>query len=327
MKNRMFVALIALMALILAAPASAQQLFPEAEEFLNPEGRSKIKPSTFNFLKVTTNARIAGMGDAFTAVSDGMDGIVWNPAGLTRVNKFGYNFGYTQWLIDSKFVTGSVAYNTDGWGVIGVSFVNFSLPDMVETTTLQPDGTGQKVDSGDLAVGLVYAYQLTDKLSAAATLRFIQSTLGPETLSAISVNVSTLMNTGFRSLRIGMNMKNLGGEQEIVSEKSEMPLVFHTGVAMEVLGNLGEPVSLTGSFEGAFFTDREQRWNLGGELWLKNMVALRAGYKFKYDVEAWSIGGGLKGTFGGRSVAIDVSYSDFGGLLDAPLRLSFSGAF
>ena len=145
--------------------------------------------------------------------------------------------------------------------MLGVSFVNFSLPDMPETTTMEPDGTGQMVDAGDSAIGLVYAYQLTDKLSAAASLRFVQSTLGPETLSAVSVNVSSLMYTGFQSLRIGMNMKNLGGEQEIVSEKSEMPLVFHTGIAMELYGNLGDPVSLTGSFEGAFFTDREQRWN------------------------------------------------------------------
>lgn len=312
--------------LMLALPASAQELFPEAEEVLNPEGRSKIKPSTFNFLKTTTHARIAGMGDAFTAVSTGMDGIVWNPAGLTKVDRFGYSFGYTQWLVDSRFVTGAMAYNTGRWGVIGVSFVNFSLPDMVETTTQQPDGTGNMVDSGDLAVGVVYAYQLTDKLSAAASLRFVQSALGPETLSAISVNVSSLMYTGFRSLRIGMNMKNLGGEQEIVSEKSEMPLVFHTGIAMEVFGNLGDPVSLTGSFEGAFFTDREQRWNLGGELWIQNLVALRAGYKFKYDAETWSVGGGLKGTFGGRSIALDVSYSNFGDLFDAPLRLNLSGS-
>jgi hypothetical protein len=251
MKNTML--LIVLMALALSVPASAQELFPEAEEILNPEGRSKIKPSTFNFLKVTNNARIAGMGDAFTAVSDGIDGIVWNPAGLTKVDKFGYTFGYTQWLVESKFVTGSLAYNTGGWGVLGVSFVNFSLPDMPETTTMEPDGTGSMVTAGDLAVGLVYAYQLTDKLSAAASLRFVQSALGPETLSAVSVNVSTLMYTGFQSLRIGMNMKNLGGEQEIVSEKSEMPLVFHTGIAMELYGNLGDPVSLTGSFEGAFF--------------------------------------------------------------------------
>ena len=312
--------------MMLVLPASAQDLFPEAEEILNPEGRSKIKPSTFNFLKTTTHARIAGMGDAFTAVSNGMDGIVWNPAGLTKVDRFGYSFGYTQWLVDSRFVTGALAYNTRRWGVIGVSFVNFSLPDMVETTTQQPDGTGNMVDSGDLAVGVVYAYQLTDKLSAAASLRFVQSALGPETLSAVSVNVSSLMYTGFRSLRIGMNMKNLGGEQEIVSEKSEMPLVFHTGIAMEVFGNLGDPVSLTGSFEGAFFTDREQRWNLGGELWIQNLVALRAGYKFKYDAETWSVGGGLKGMFGGRSIALDVSYSNFGDLFDAPLRLNLSGS-
>ena len=46
--------------MMLVLPASAQELFPEAEVVLNPEGRNKIKPSTFNFLKTTTHARIAG---------------------------------------------------------------------------------------------------------------------------------------------------------------------------------------------------------------------------------------------------------------------------
>ena len=82
----------------------------------------------------------------------------------------------------------------------------------------------------------------------------------------------------------------------------------------------------TASIEGAYFTDRDQRYNLGGELWLKNIVALRAGYKFDYDAESWTIGAGLKGTFSGRNIRLDIAYSDFGKYFDAPIRLSFSGS-
>jgi len=307
-------------------PASAQELFPDAEAILNPGGRDKIKPSTFNFLKVSTNARISGMGDAFTAGADGMDGAVWNPSGLTSIERVGYSLGYTKWLADSKFWSGAIVYKTD-YGVVGASVVSLQFPSITETTTLEPDGTGRTVDVGDIAIGLIYAKQLTDKLSVAGTGRYIQSKLGAQTLSALSFNVSTLMHTGYRSLRLGMNMKNLGGEQEIVSQQSEMPLVFHTGLALEVYGNLGDPVSLTTAFEGAYFTDREQRWNLGGELWLHKVLALRAGYKFRYDEESWSAGVGAKGKFGDRHLQVDVSYSDFGNLFDAPLRLTLSGEF
>jgi len=328
MKRMLSLAIVVCVAVFMSQPASGQQLFPDADtDFLTLDGRDKIKPSTFNFLKVSTNARVSGMGDAFTAVADGMDAIVWNPAGTTKIEKFGYNFGYAKWLVDSKFFSGAVAFNTGGFGVLGLSVVSFQLPTTMETTTLQPDGTGQEISLGDVAVGLTYAYQMTDKLSAGGAIRYIQSNLGPTTLKAISINVNSLMYTGYRSLRLGMNLKNLGGEQEIVSEKSEMPLAFHMGAAMELYGDLGDPASLTAAVEGAYFTDREQRWNMGAELWLHNLIALRAGYKVKYDEESWSVGAGLRGNFSGRHIGLDVSYSDFGNLLDAPLRVSFTGSF
>lgn len=310
-----------------AMPASAQvNTTANAPTVLEPDGRNKLKPATFNFLKVATNARVAGMGGAFTAVADGVDGMIWNSAGLSSVEKFGYSLNYSTWLVSSKFFSGGVAFNTD-YGVFGMHVVTFQLPAIKETTALVPDGTGKYVETGDMAIGVVYARQLTDKLSAGASMRYLQSKLGAETLNAVSFNVNTLMYTGYRSLRLGMNLKNLGGEQEIVNQKSEMPLVFHVGLAMELLGELGDPMSLTASAEGAYFTDSRQRWNFGGELWIQNILALRAGTKLHYDAETWSVGGGVRHTFGGRRIQADISYSNFGSLFEAPLRFSFSGSF
>ncbi len=291
------------------------------------ENYEKQGPSTFTFLKVTPTARAASMGDAYTSVAEGIEAIYWNAAGIAKVPRLGYSFGYIQWLADTKFYSGAVAANMRWSTVVGLSVVTFQTPEIIETTTLQPTGTGNMVNTGDTAIGLSVARQMTNKLSAGLTLRYIQSTLGAEKLQALSLSVGTLLHTGFKSFRIGMSMKNLGGEQQIVTEKSSMPTVFHVGGSMEVLGELGDPYSLTGSLEGAYFTDRWQRYNLGAELWVMNTVALRAGYKFRYDEESWSVGAGLKGTFSGRTIHVDVSYSDFGPLLNTPLRLSLSGTF
>ena len=256
-----------------------------------------------------------------------MDAIYWNPAGIAAIRRLGYSFGYTQWFADCTFYSGAVAYNVGWASVVGISVVSFQPMEMEETTTMQPAGTGKMLDAADIAIGFVYARQLTDKLSVGGTVRYVQSTLATEKLKTVAMNVGTLLHTGFKSFRIGMSMKNFGNEQRIVSENSEMPTVFNVGGSMEVYGELGDPVSLTGAFEGAYFTDRCQRWNLGGELWLRNLLALRAGYKFQYDAESWSVGAGLKGAFSGHTFHVDVSYTDFGDLLEAPLRLTFSGSF
>ena len=69
--------------------------------------------------------------------------------------------------------------------------------------------------------------------------------------------------------------------------------------------------------------------HIGGELWLQNILALRAGYKFRYDIESWSVGAGVNlNVSEDRELSVDVSYSDIGGKIqERPLRLTLSGTF
>ena len=94
--------LLSVLALPYGQEARAQELFPDAKELLNPEGRSKIQPTTFNFLKVSTNARVAGYealarpdastifahaGELFEAVE-----LLSQCLGLRRLRKLGDHF-------------------------------------------------------------------------------------------------------------------------------------------------------------------------------------------------------------------------------------------
>jgi hypothetical protein len=64
-----------------------------------------------------------------------------------------------------------------------------------------------------------------------------------------------------------------------------------------------------------------------------NLLALRAGYKFNYDSDAYTLGAGLRWKMGGkgRALTADFAYSglksDAGKFFDAPLRLSLGGSF
>ena len=321
-------AILAFSALLAAAPAQAQELFPDAP--IGPADLAqteKLWSSAFQFLKISPTARVSGMGDAYTAVAEGMDAAFWNPAGLTTIETVGYSFSYADWLLGTELYSGAIAFNI-GWGsVVGISVVSLQFPDVEQTTPLNPLGTGEMLDLGDTAVGLVYARQLTDKLSVGGVVRFVESKLHNRNMSGTLFSVGTILHTGFRSLRIGMGMKNLGDDVIILSDASRMPIVFHVGTSLEVIGELGDPMSLTGSFEGTYFTDRFQRWSLGGELWLRDLLAVRAGRKWRYDAETWSVGAGLKAKLLGNTFQVDVSYSDYGRLLKNPVRLTFSGAF
>lgn len=291
---------------------------------------TKQSPSTFHFLKIAPTARLESMGEAFAAVADGMDAIYYNPAGIATIQNFGWSFGGMKWYGETDYYTGAVAVNTPV-GVVGFSVITLSFPDVEQTTSLAPQGTGHMLELGDTAIGFHYAYQMTDKLSAGIQLRHVKSKLGlGEEISTVLLSAGTLMHTGFESLRLGMSIKNLGNDVTAIDIfESSQPVVFNLGLAGEVIGNIGDPTYMTVAFEGAYHPDSWQRYHLGAELWFNNMLALRAGNRFKYDAQSWSVGAGVKGNFGdGRSVMADVSYSKLDELLDHdPIRFTVSGSF
>jgi hypothetical protein len=288
--------------------------------------------SGLTFLKIGQGARPVGMGDAFTAVSDDINAIFWNPAGLTSIEKMAYTFSYTQWLVKSKVYSGALAYRALG-GVWGVSFLSAKPDDFEETTILQPSGTGQKVKAGDIYLGATYARQMTDKFSWAMNLKWAQETLHTYKVTTLIMDVGTFLHTGFRTTRIAASLKNFGKDGKVYNNTFQMPLYFNVGLAMEAFGKREERNYLTISVESAYAVDYGQRAHAGAELWMMNLLALRAGYKFNYDAESYSLGAGLKWKMGtkGQALTADFSYSGMKSVasqfFDAPLRFTFGGSF
>ena len=287
----------------------------------------RVGKSGFGFLKISPSARAAGMGDAFTAIADDVTTIFYNPAGLTNLDKFVFNFNHTDWIVNSSIISGAIARPFGRNGAIGLSIVKFDTEDFEETTVLDPEGTGRMIDAGDVALALAYAIQLTDNLSFGFKGQYLEEKIDIDKATAITADFSTYYRTGFRDLTLAMIMKNFGPEAKFLSDKFKLPLYFNVNTAMSLIGSKGSPFQWLVSVESAFATDYRDRYHLGTEMWIADMVALRGGYKFYYDTEDWTIGAGLKLGIGSRKVIIDISYSNFVEYFDPPLRFSIGGSF
>ena len=287
----------------------------------------RVGKSGFGFLKISPSARAAGMGDAFTAIADDVTTIFYNPAGLTNLDKFVFNFNHTDWIVNSSIISGAVARPFGRNGAIGLSIVKFDTEDFEETTVLDPEGTGRMIDAGDVALALAYAIQLTDNLSFGFKGQYLEEKIDIDKATAITADFSTYYRTGFRDLTLAMIMKNFGPEAKFLSDKFKLPLYFNVNTAMSLIGSKGSPFQWLVSIESAFATDYRDRYHLGTEMWIADMIALRGGYKFYYDTEDWTIGAGLKVGIGSRKVIIDISYSNFVEYFDPPLRFSIGGSF
>ena len=287
----------------------------------------RVGKSGFGFLKISPSARAAGMGDAFTAIADDVTTIFYNPAGLTNLNGSVFNFNHTDWIVNSSIISGAIATPLGRNGALGLSIVKFDTEDFEETTVADPEGTGRMINAGDLALAIAYAIQLTDNLSFGFKTQYLEENIDVDKATAVTADFSTYYKTGFRDLTLAMIMKNFGPEAKFLSDKFKLPLYFNINTAMSLIGSKGSPFQWLVSVESAFATDYRDRYHLGTEMWIANMIAIRGGYKFYYDTEDWTLGAGLKLGLGSREVIVDISYSNFVEYFDPPLRFSIGGSF
>jgi hypothetical protein len=287
----------------------------------------RLGKSGFSFLKISPSARAAGMGDAFTAVANDVTAIFFNPAGLINIERFDFSFNHTDWIVNSKLTSAAIGFPLGSRGALGLSAIQFAVEEFEETTIFEPEGTGRMIQAGDIALALGYAVRLTDGLSFGLKGQYLEENIDSDKAKGFAFDFSTYYLSGFRDLTIAMIMKNFGPEAKFLSKKFKLPLYFNINTAMSVLGKKGSPVHLLVSAESAFATDYRDRYHVGSELWIADLIALRGGYKFFYDTENWTIGGGLKLKLGHRKIMINIAYSNFAEYFTPPLRISIGGSF
>ena len=332
--NRIYVMVAAVLGLvILASPATALK-WDEDSFFAQDMGLKKVNVAGLQFLKIEQGARAAAMGGAFTAVADDIGAASWNTAGLVHLENVGYAANYAKWLNDTKVYSVAGAWNTRSsrGEVIGLTVMSHKPELSPETTIYQPNGTGETVTVSAIRVGGLYSVKFTDKFSFGARVSYYQETLYTQKTKGVVLDVGSYFYTGYKSLRVAMGFKNFGADKKTGAYFYQTPTSYNMGAAMEVYGEKGDPSYLTCSVESVFPIDYQQRWQFGAEFWVQNTLALRAGYKWNYDLEQFAVGAGVKQSVGGKDILLDVSYSilkdmDGAKMFDSPLRVSVGGTF
>lgn len=262
------------------------------------------------FLKIGVGARAVAMGSSFVSVADDATAVYWNPAGVARIQKSVISVNHTAWLADINFTQAAYIFHFGFLpGSFGISARSLYMASQPVTTVYRPDGEGTEYDAGDLAVGLTYARSLTDKFSAGLTGNFVQETLATYKASAMVFDFGTLYNTGYRSLKIGMAIQNIGSDMTFLSTAVKMPTVFRVGMSMNLYESANHLLLTSGDF--CHPPDNHERASWGIEYGFKEFFFLRGGYQYKYDLESYSAGLGFKVATSLNSEArVDYAYTN-----------------
>ncbi len=292
-------------------------------------GSQRAGTAMAQFLKIGVGGRAVGMGEAFAAVANDASALYWNPAGIAQTSGNEIIFSHVNWPVDVRHEFVGYLHHFGKGNVLGLSATALHTDDMEETTEFAPLGTGNYVTFGDIAVGLTFARQMTDRFSFGVTMKYMDETLAEVHARVVLIDLGTYYWTGFGKSRFAVAVSNFSTNNIKPSgtvtahdgtgtnrfRDFAPPTVFRLGFATEVMEN--EHHKMTTAVQLNHPNDNAENVNFGVEYWWNKTLALRSGYRLNYDEESFTAGGGVALPMGRFHLNLDFAYSDFGRLGNA----------
>jgi hypothetical protein len=302
--------------------------------------QSKVGTSAAPFLGIPVGPRGIGQGGAFVAVANDASALYYNPGAISQPGYSQVLVSHTDWLVETDFDWVGVMVNLGDGSAVGISITQLNYGEEMLTTEANQNGGDATWTAADLAVGLTYARNLTDKFSIGGTAKYIQQRIWNESASSMALDIGLKYVTDFNGLTIGMSIANFGGDMRldgkdlytnhdaepnnsgnnatiVTAFKTEdwpLPLLFRAGVAIDAFKS--DELRFTVAADALRPSDSAEILNVGGELAWRDIIFLRGGLKslgLPDSEETFTLGGGAKyEVTGANVVSFDFSHQEFG---------------
>jgi len=296
--------------------------------------QAKVGTTGAQFLELGVSARSMGMADAFTAVSNDVSAVYYNPAGLTSLLGTEIMATYIDMPAGVEYGFAAVGFPLESvGGVLGFGVYALTSGSITERTYNRgvdyPDegiyGTGRKFSWNDLAISVGYGRYLTDRFSIGFTVRYIGEFVHDYSASSWSADVGTSYNTGYRDFKLAMAITNFGPDLKFIEKAAPLPINFKFGGSINAIEGGNHIVTL--SAEGSHPSDNLEKYNAGMEYLFMERFALRLGGRFNYDTDGFTAGAGMRLPYGEDGlISFDYAFQDFG-ILTEVHRFTIAFAF
>ena len=286
---------------------------------------SKAGSAGLQFLKIGVGAREASMGEAFTSLSEGVNSVFWNIAGIGFLTRTAVTFSHSNWLVESSHDACAIAIPIRSI-VVGVSAISFRIQDFEETTVSAPNGTGNMIRAGDYMLALAVARRFTDKLTIGLQIKYAEEILDNYNYGNVLFDIGTIYRTGFRDLKLAFALQHFGPDKVLAEQQFRMPLLFRVGASDNIFNTRTQRLTVSG--ELLHPTDANEYFCIGLEYEFLKMLALRGGYRTNDFEHYLTTGFGLKlphiGYFGTN---FDYAYVSYGDVFETTHRFTLGMSF
>lgn len=230
-----------------------------------------------SFLHLGQSARALGMGNCFTAISDDITAMYYNPAGLTQLLKYELNTFYCPLWEDTNYNFIGYGHPLEKWGTFGIGLINLTSGEFEKRETLESDPGTFSVN--DRAILLSYGYNLSTRLSVGTTIKNVKKTVDTFSGSGFGVDAGVLYRFLGNKLSVGANFQNLlapATKLQAVEDKYPLYTKFGAAYKFEPAGTSWED-KLVLSVDVDYSSFITAKNHLGVEYWYGKRMALRMG--------------------------------------------------
>ena len=329
MTRKLFLMIAAAMLVVGADDALAQRTSPDTD---------RAGTAGAAYLLVPVTARMASLGSAITggmANLNGIEALYQNPAGLVSNQGTSALFSRMSYVADIGINHFGVAQRV-GSNQVGLTVTAWDFGDIPLQTEEDPEINADNTwDALFATVGLSYARQFTDRISAGVTAKYISERIDNMNAGTVAFDAGMTYTVGETGLRFGVSLKNVGGsltyggdglirtgsfagndkgQQRITKldpADTELPSLLNVGATYTRQLGASASVAFLGNFRSNAYV--EDQFSGGIEFGLANIFFARGGYQWSQDLDdnfysGWNLGAGLNLEVSGRMLNVDYAY-------------------
>lgn len=257
----------------MALPARAQQQ--------GTQDNTAYGGSSGEFLLLGAGARGTALGSAFAALTTDITAMYYNPAGLAQLPRPSIMLSSYDYVAGTKYAWGGIAFPmSGGTRSVGFSLGSFGFSGQPIYTLENPEGDGRTYSVRETFFSLTGAQNFSDRFSAGLSLKYVSDRLGSASGGAFAVDFGTSFHAlvGERPIRasfviqnLGSNLKHTGSDLVVGVQRQpplgtvpvpqedqsaalrttgfNLPVLFRVGVALDVLTQGDNRVTLLGEFD------------------------------------------------------------------------------
>jgi hypothetical protein len=323
-------------------------------------GLDRVGTAGAQELRIPTGAASVALGGSSVALGGGLGNIFYNPASLASTDQAEAIASWSTYLADADVNYAAVATGLGQQGNIALSVKVLNIGDITVTTEDASEGTGEILNPRFSVIGFTYGRRMTDRVLIGFTGNWINESVADATANGFAIDLGVQYDTGWRGVRFGFCMKNVGPDMNfdgpdfeqavqvpgddpsaqphivrLQTASFELPSYLQMGLTYDLKIAEKQNATLFAAFQGNNFSTDEYR--LGGEYLFGERLALRAGFTGQLALDSedrqedylynWSYGAGVNFKLGDTPFQVDWSGTSVGQFFDDNQQISLRVAF